>query len=291
MYVQVIKYYAWERPFMSKVAGIRKKEVSCIINYHYLLSGLNVTFTVVCSFLSLLHTFHPDFINLLLPPQITLQVPLLVTLATFTAYVHLDPVNNKVTIEKVFACIATFNLLREPLFLFPIFLLKMVQLGVSLRRLSAFLVAEEVQIPEEEQVYKEVQVNSTNEHCEGNAVLTLSKATFHWDQSEEAVLREVELVVGRGELVGVVGRVGAGKSSLLLAMMGELGGSGVSRSARCGGVAYAGQQPWIQNLSIKENILFGRLKDTARYLEVVECCALLPDLALLPAGDNTIIGK
>ena len=71
MYVQVIKYYAWERPFMKKVSGIREQEVACIINYHYLLSGLNVTFTVVCSFLNL-HIFLPHLVNLQIFPPITL---------------------------------------------------------------------------------------------------------------------------------------------------------------------------------------------------------------------------
>ena len=73
--------------------------------------------------------------------RLSFEVPLLVTLATFLTYIHLDPVNNKITAEKVnncviqlphcdkqvFACIAIFNLIRLPLFLFPTFLLRVVQ--------------------------------------------------------------------------------------------------------------------------------------------------------------------
>ena len=78
--------------------------------------------------------------------RISFEVPLLVTLATFLTYIHLDPVNNKITAEKVnnlliqhlhcdkkvFACIAIFNLLRLPLFLFPTFLLRVVQVQKNL---------------------------------------------------------------------------------------------------------------------------------------------------------------
>ena len=57
-------------------------------------------------------------------------------------------------------------------------------------------------------------------------------------------------------------------------------------------MAYAAQQAWIQNATLKENITFGKpLKDSCRYREVLEACALLPDLEILPAGDDTEIGE
>lgn len=56
-------------------------------------------------------------------------------------------------------------------------------------------------------------------------------------------------------------------------------------------MAYVPQQAWIQNATLKNNILFGSPLDEARYQQVLEACALLPDLKLLPGGDLTEIGE
>lgn len=58
-----------------------------------------------------------------------------------------------------------------------------------------------------------------------------------------------------------------------------------------GSVAYVPQQAWIQNDSLQENILFGRQLQERYYKAVVEACALLPDLEILPSGDLTEIGE
>ena len=58
-----------------------------------------------------------------------------------------------------------------------------------------------------------------------------------------------------------------------------------------GTVAYVAQQAWIQNLSLRDNILFGAPYDEQRYHSVIEACALQPDLDILPAGDMTEIGE
>lgn len=56
-------------------------------------------------------------------------------------------------------------------------------------------------------------------------------------------------------------------------------------------MAYVAQQAWIQNLSLRDNILFGAPYDEQRYCAVIEACALQPDLDILPAGDMTEIGE
>jgi len=58
-----------------------------------------------------------------------------------------------------------------------------------------------------------------------------------------------------------------------------------------GSIAYVSQQAWIQNLTLRDNILFGRPFDEERYNKVIEACALQPDLDILPAGDMTEIGE
>ena len=56
-------------------------------------------------------------------------------------------------------------------------------------------------------------------------------------------------------------------------------------------MAYVSQQAWIQNVTLRDNILFSRAFDSARYENVIDSCALRTDLEILPAGDSTEIGE
>ncbi|RLO00792.1 hypothetical protein DYB28_015457, partial [Aphanomyces astaci] len=112
---------------------------------------------------------------------------------------------------------------------------------------------------------------------------------FGWD-ADKPFFNHLNVSVKRGELVVLHGSVGEGKSSFCNVLLGELdkyGGSvGVS-----GRVAFFAQQPWIQNMTIRENILFGLPYDRVKYNSVLEACALAKDLTLFAAGDRTEIGS
>ncbi|KAJ2781598.1 hypothetical protein H4R18_002782 [Coemansia javaensis] len=115
--------------------------------------------------------------------------------------------------------------------------------------------------------------------------------SFIWDQrTREPVLKDVSLDAKSDELVAVVGKTGSGKSSLLLAVCGELemtsGSGGVT-----GKIAYLEQQPWIMNDTLRANVLFGREYDQAFFEQVVHACALTDDLARWPDADLTVIGE
>lgn len=93
-----------------------------------------------------------------------------------------------------------------------------------------------------------------------------------------------------GELVGIVGAVGSGKSSILSGILGEMHKFS-GRVNTQGSQAYVPQQAWIQNATLKDNVLFGAELDEAKYERIVDACALRPDLSILPAGDSTEIGE
>ncbi|KAH6909905.1 ATP-dependent bile acid permease [Coprinopsis sp. MPI-PUGE-AT-0042] len=103
-------------------------------------------------------------------------------------------------------------------------------------------------------------------------------------------LKNVNLRVARGSFVGIVGRVGSGKSSVLQALIGEM--RKTRGDVKFGGsVAYSPQSAWIRNATLRENILFGQEDDPERFDEVVHACSLEHDIEMLPEGDQTEIGE
>lgn len=92
------------------------------------------------------------------------------------------------------------------------------------------------------------------------------------------------------ELVGVLGPVGAGKTTLLESLLGEVPHTG-SLQVTPTRIAYVGQSPWIFAGTLRDNIVFHAEYDPARYASVLHACALVEDIAQLPAGDMTEIGE
>ena len=116
--------------------------------------------------------------------------------------------------------------------------------------------------------------------------IELRKASFAWPSTEKDVLRNITLSFPSG-LTVVRGKVGAGKSSLLLAAMNEMELHGGDLSRPDEPVGYAQQLPWLQSQTIRENIVFHQRFDAERYRQVLHACALVPDLAMFPDGDLT----
>ncbi|XP_077490104.1 multidrug resistance protein mrp-7-like [Amblyomma americanum] len=109
-------------------------------------------------------------------------------------------------------------------------------------------------------------------------------------QGQQIALRDVTFDVTPGSLVGVVGLVGGGKSALLSAILGE--SRRIDGTAHVGGkLAYLPQTACIFNMSIRDNVLFGKAMDRILYSHVLEACELSRDLELLPAGDLTEVGE
>ena len=106
------------------------------------------------------------------------------------------------------------------------------------------------------------------------------------------VLVNVDLNVRAGELVAIVGPTASGKTSLLCAILGQLNGVTLDvQTAAPGRVSYAAQAPWIQNRSVRDNILLGQAYEPKRYERVVAACGLEQDLRKFEYGDMTEVGE
>lgn len=116
--------------------------------------------------------------------------------------------------------------------------------------------------------------------------ITFHDACFAWPSTDIPVLHELNLELGPG-LTIIRGKVGSGKSSLLLAALNEMELQSGNFKLPDESIGYAQQLPWLQNKTIRENILFQHPFDANRYRQVIHACALAPDFSALANGDMT----
>uniref|UniRef100_A0A8C4EQY9 ABC-type glutathione-S-conjugate transporter n=1 Tax=Dicentrarchus labrax TaxID=13489 RepID=A0A8C4EQY9_DICLA len=183
--------------------------------------------------------------------------------------------DNVLTAEKAFTSISLFNILRFPLAMLPMLIAAMVQTTVSRKRLEKFLGGEDL------------DSDIVRHDPSFNTAVSISDGSFAWEKEADPL---VSLDIKPGRLVAVVGAVGSGKSSLMSALLGEMHSTKGFINIQ-GSLAFVPQQAWIQNATVRDNILFGSPHKERRFQEVIQACALAPDLKLLPGGDLTEIGE
>ncbi|XP_042235553.1 multidrug resistance-associated protein 1-like isoform X2 [Homarus americanus] len=251
--IKVLKLYAWEDSFNSQVEGVRRDEITVLRKSAFLHSF--VTF-------------------------IWLTTPYLVSLASFATYLLVSE-NNVLDAQMAFVSIALFNLMRFPITQLPQLIASGIQAKVSLSRMEKFLASSDID-PH--------AVSTSNKE---NEAIVVRGGQFSWGtegRTDPWRLRDVDLEIGQGQLVAVVGPVGAGKSSLLSSLLGEINKE-AGQVVVNGKVAYVSQQAWLQNATLKDNITWGQPLDERHYQKIIEACALQQDLDMLPAGDMTEIGE
>jgi ABC-type transport system involved in cytochrome bd biosynthesis fused ATPase/permease subunit len=141
-----------------------------------------------------------------------------------------------------------------------------------------------------------------------SSLIGISNASFTWSSESTGTITpgssrrsfnlqiKDEVIFKQGKINLIVGPTGSGKTSLLMALLGELhyvpsGPDSWFNLPRENGVAYAAQESWVQNETIRDNILFGSEFDEVRYRKVIHQCGLSQDLALFEAGDKAEVGE
>ncbi|CAF0839220.1 unnamed protein product [Brachionus calyciflorus] len=265
--IRVIKFCGWENFFIERINKVREQELGQLKSKKYLDAGC-VYFWA--------------------------STPILMSVLTFSTYVWLG---NTLTPAKVFTSLALFNMLIMPLNNFPWVINGLVQSLVSIRRLEKFLNLENLNWL---QFYSFNEIDSNNKE---NILVDVRSADFNWKKSEpceiisneENILTEISLKIKKGDFIGIIGKVGSGKSSILHSIMAELekinGKIRINSDTCSKGFAYVGQEVWIQQGTIRENILFGAEMDSNNYRKVIDACCLEADLDNLPLGDETPVGE
>ncbi|XP_056844514.1 ABC transporter C family member 8-like isoform X2 [Raphanus sativus] len=185
--------------------------------------------------------------------------------------------------STIFTVLATLRVMSEPVRLIPEAISAIIQVNVSFDRINNFLLGDELKIDEIERSGLEES---------GNVVVDIQAGNFSWDPEMIKIptLTYINLDIKYGQTVAVCGPVGAGKSSLLHALLGEI--PKVSGTVKvCGSIAYVSQTSWIQSGTIRDNILYGKPMEARRYNAAIEACALDKDLSDFRHGDLTEIGQ
>ena len=249
--MKIVKLYGWEDPLGSELKRLREKELTAL--WHYKLAGVfsRCVFAVV---------------------------PTVVAVGTFSLYVL---TGHELTVSRVYTTLALFNVLRFPLMMVPRAISSAVEALLSVDRIASYLDAPEVsKLPEGDAGDVAVYVENAHIRWPGTSLNTQGAP----------LLRNVDVSIKKGVLCAVLGETGAGKSGLLTALLGECDVT-AGRLGVLGRVAYCAQSAWIQNASVKENILFGSAYDRTKYAETIRRCALKDDLKALADGDRTQIGE
>ncbi|XP_060989040.1 ATP-binding cassette sub-family C member 4-like [Dama dama] len=247
--IRTIKMNAWEKSFIDLITRLRRQEISKILRSSYL-RGINLASFFAVS-----------------------------KIMIFVTFITSELLENLVTARQVFVVVTLFEALWcSSTLYFPMAIEKVSEAVVSIRRIKKFLLLDEIT-----ECYPLLP-------SDGKTIVDMQAFTASWEKaSETPTLQGLSFTVRPGELLAVVGHVGAGKSSLLSALLGELPPSQGTVSVH-GRIAYVSQQPWVFPGTVRSNILFGKKYKEDRYEEIIRACALEEDLQLLEEGDLTEIG-
>jgi ATP-binding cassette, subfamily C (CFTR/MRP), member 1 len=299
--VRFVKFFGWENSFLERLKELRRREIRAIQVLLAIRNAINA---------------------------VSMSLPVFASMLAFITYSLSDHSLNP---ARIFSSLALFNSLRMPLNLLPLVIGQVTDAYASLGRIQEFLLSEEQQdeILWDEGMNSAIEMqhasftwerNSSHEkdqvgtfqtkaqikeakdaHKREKKAEKMSKkhggpdsigddSSSEQTQLEPFRLHDIDFTVGRNELLAVIGSVGSGKSSLLAALAGDMRKTG-GKVKMGANRAFCPQYAWIQNTSLKENILFGKPYKSRWYNQVVDACALRPDLEMLPAGDQTEIGE
>ncbi|GAA5926134.1 hypothetical protein JCM3775_005214 [Rhodotorula graminis] len=299
--IRFVKFMAFERPFEERILKARGDEIRELRRNFF----LEIAFQGIYSI-----------------------SPILCVLVSFWAFTSPLLMGRELTPSIAFTALSVWNELRFALNVIPDVIVSLFQCLVSLRRIDAYLDTPEVELAAALEDATAVADAEAQQHEAQSAHrIAFDKATITFPQDRRDAdadepetkpfeLQDVEVEFPVGDLSLICGRLGSGKTLMLLSLLGEV--DVLSGSVSCprsspgaialpsiawdayltddnwvspAHVAFVPQQAWLQNASVRDNVIFGLPFREERYRATLEACSLVSDLEILEDGDSTEIGE
>jgi ATP-binding cassette, subfamily C (CFTR/MRP), member 1 len=122
-------------------------------------------------------------------------------------------------------------------------------------------------------------------------VVSITNLALKTSTQSEDKPSSISFTMKRATVTMILGPVGSGKSTLLKAVLGEMKSQGEEISVSGSSIAYCSQTPWLQNLTIRENIIGPKGFENELYAEVLWLCALDKDIEHMPDKDTSAVGS
>ncbi|KAK6349604.1 hypothetical protein TWF696_005888 [Orbilia brochopaga] len=278
--VRIIKYFAWEQRYEGVIAEPRALELRQLRN-RYILWGFSAS--------------------------LWYATPVIITFISFWLYTGVE--KKELRAPVAFTALSLFAVLRTPLDQFADMITNVLQSKVSIDRVQEFLDEEETE------KYQQLKPAVTNSYDDQSPLIGFKDGQFSWgsrnpddksDTPSSFQLLNLNVTFVPGQLNVIAGPTGSGKTSLLMALLGEMThikGHVYLPGYHCRedlyqdenghteSVAYCAQQAWLVNDTIKNNIIFASRYDEERYRAVLFACSLERDLEILDKGDATEVGE
>ncbi|KAG8142871.1 putative Cystic fibrosis transmembrane conductance regulator protein [Naja naja] len=275
--IQSVKAYCWEDAMENMIESLRQSELkltrkAAYVRYFnssaFFFSGFFVVFLAVLPYalshgISLRKIFTTISYCIVLRMTVTRQFPW----AVQTWYDSLGAINKiQDFLQKEEYKTLEYNLTTT---------------GLELDKITAFWDEGSGEI-----FTKTKQEHGNNKISSTNGGLFFSNFSLHFTP----VLKDINFKIEKGKLLAVAGSTGAGKTSLLMLIMGELEPL-EGKIKHSGRISFCPQVSWIMPGTIKENIVFGVSYDEYRYKSVIKACQLEEDISKFPEKDDTVLGE
>ena len=267
--IRQIKFSALEPEWEKKIGEVREREIGAVWSVY-----MNDTMLIGCWVTS----------------------PILLSAISLAVYAA---ITGSLAPSVAFVSLGVFKALEMTLSVVPELTTDLLDAWVSIERIEQYLNSPEV-----------TKISKDSDEVSFDNASIAWPADENTNEEDRFVLRNINATFPKGELSVISGKTGTGKSLMLAAILGEVdvleGTLYVPRAPPLSerhddkanksnwiipeAIAYVAQIPWIENASIKDNILFGLPYDEERYHKTVEVCALKKDLEMLNDGENTEIG-